>query len=71
MHHLGSGGSLEALWLGNMPLAAVPLVEDLHARGVLAAPLLRPRYLDHPAASGRLSRMHEVDSLSSLIGETS
>ena len=70
VHHLSTGGSLDALWLGKMPLAAVPLVEDLHARGVLADPLLRPRYLDDPAASARLSRIHEVDSLSSLIGET-
>jgi len=48
----------------------VQLVEDLHGRGVLADPLLQPRYLEHAAASARLSRIHEVDSLSSLIGET-
>jgi hypothetical protein len=45
------------------------LIEDLHARGLLADPLLRPRYLDDPAASARLSRIHDVDSLSSLIGD--
>ena len=69
VHHLSTGGSLDVLWLGKMPLAAVPLVEDLHARGLLADPLLRPRYLDDPAASARLSQIHDVDSLSSLIGE--
>ena len=30
--------SLDTLWLGKMPLAAVPLVDDLHERGVLARP---------------------------------
>ena len=70
VHHLATGGSLDVLWLGKMPLAEVPLVEDLHARGLLADALLRPGYLDDPAASARLSRIHEVDSLSSLIGAT-
>jgi uncharacterized protein (TIGR02421 family) len=70
VRHLGSGGSLDALWLGKMPLDAVPLVEDLRARGVLTDPLLRPRYLDDSATSARLSRMHEVESLVSLIERT-
>jgi hypothetical protein len=49
----------------------VPLIEELHARGVLADPLLRPRYLDDPGAAARLSRAREVESLSSLIEEPS
>jgi hypothetical protein len=65
--HLSAGGSLEILWLGKMPLTVVPLIEELHARGVLADPLLRPRYLEYPEASERLSRVREVESLSSLI----
>ena len=51
------GGRLETLWLGKMPLAAVPLVDDLHQRGVLVDPLLVPRYLDHPARTST-SRGH-------------
>jgi uncharacterized protein (TIGR02421 family) len=70
VRHLSGGGSLDALWLGKMPLAAVPLVEDLRARGVLTEPLLRPRYLDDAAASARLARIHEVGSLVSLIERT-
>ena len=67
VRHLSAGGSLETLWLGKMPLTLVPLIEELHARGVLADPLLRPRYLEYPEASERLSRVREVESLSSLI----
>jgi uncharacterized protein (TIGR02421 family) len=67
VRHLSAGGSLETLWLGKMPLTVVPLIEELHARGVLADPLLRPRYLDDPGAAARLSRAREVESLSSLI----
>ena len=67
--HVGTGQSLDALWLGKMPLTAVPLVEDLHRRGVLSDPLLVPRYLDDPVAHARLAGIHQVDSLASLIGD--
>ena len=66
--HLGSGRSLDTLWLGKMPLTAIPLVEDLHRRGVLTDALLTPRFLDHPGASSRLARLSEVESLSALVG---
>ena len=46
-----------ALWLGKMPLADVPLVEELAERGALAPPLLRPRYLDDPATAPRLEQV--------------
>jgi uncharacterized protein (TIGR02421 family) len=71
VRHLAAGGSLDALWLGKMPLSAIPLVEELRARGVLTDPLLRPRYLDDAEASARLQRIHEVDSLVSLTKRTS
>ena len=69
VNHLGAGQSLDTLWLGKMPLTAVPLVEDLHRRGVLSDPLLIPRYLDEPAARARLAGIHQVDSFASLIGD--
>jgi uncharacterized protein (TIGR02421 family) len=43
--HIRSGGALDVLLLGKLPLTEAPLIEDLLARGVLTAPLLRPRYL--------------------------
>jgi uncharacterized protein (TIGR02421 family) len=53
--HVGSGGSLDGLWLGKMALTDLPHIEDLRNRGVLHDPLLQPRYLDDPAAQGRLA----------------
>jgi uncharacterized protein (TIGR02421 family) len=67
--HLAAGGDLEVLLLGKMPLTAAPLVGELHQRGVLRDPLLRPRYLDEPAARERLARLGEVRSPVELIGE--
>lgn len=66
--HLSSGGDLDVLWLGKMPLTAVPLIEELHLRGVLHDPLLRPRYLDEPGSQARLARLSEVSALTELIG---
>ena len=50
--HIGAGEPLETLWLGKMPLDAVPLVDDLHQRGLLRDPLLRPPV---PRSPGRTS----------------
>ena len=58
--HLAAAPTSTCCWLGKMPLSAAPLVADLHARGVLHDPLLRPRYLDDPAAQDRLGRLAEV-----------
>jgi uncharacterized protein (TIGR02421 family) len=70
VNHLAAGNQLDTLWLGKMPLTAVPLVEDLRRRGVLVDPLLTPRYIEHPGARARLAHIHQVDSLASLIGDT-
>ena len=66
--HLRAGRPLDPLWLGKMPLDAVPLVEELHQRGILTDPLLIPRYLDDEGARARLADIHEIDSLAALIG---
>ena len=58
--HLAAGADLDVLWLGKMPLSAAPLVADLHARGELHDALLRPRYLDDPAAQGSARAPREV-----------
>ena len=69
VEHLAAGGDLQTLLLGKMPLAAAPLVGDLHDRGLLHDPLLRPRYLDDPTARRRLERLADVRSPIQLIGE--
>ena len=40
--HIGAGKPIETLWLGKMPLDAVPLVDDLHQRGLLVGPAAGP-----------------------------
>lgn len=53
--HVGSGGSLDGLLLGKMALTDLPHIAHLRDRGILHDPLLRPRYLDTPAAQQRLA----------------
>jgi uncharacterized protein (TIGR02421 family) len=67
--HLSAGGSLDVPWLGKMALADAPLVEQLWSRGVLHEPVVRPRYLDEPAAQARLRQAGAVTSLVDLIGD--
>ena len=55
LSHIGAGGDLGGLLIGKMSLADLPHVNDLLARGILRGPVLRPRYLDDPAASQRLA----------------
>ena len=69
MSHLSAGGNLEVLWLGKMGLADAPLVEQLMTRGLLHEPVLRPRYIDDPAAQARLRQAGAVASLVDLIGD--
>jgi uncharacterized protein (TIGR02421 family) len=69
MSHLRAGGNLDVLWLGKMGLADAPLVEQLMTRGLLHEPVLRPRYIDDPAAQARLRQAGAVASLVDLIGD--
>jgi uncharacterized protein (TIGR02421 family) len=69
MAHLGAGGDLDVLWLGKMALADAPLIEQLRFRGLLHDPVLRPRFLDDPAAQARLRQAGVVTALADLIGD--
>lgn len=71
VHHLGAGGDLDGLWLGKLPLSALPLVVELHQRGALVDPLLTPRFLGDPKCQARLAALAEVGPLTALIGERS
>ena len=68
LEHVVAERDIDVLWLGKMPLTAVPLVRDLHDRGALQDPLLRPRYLDDPLAQERLAGLPDVHSLPELLG---
>lgn len=67
--HVTAGRDLDVLWLGKMPLTAVPLVEELHRRGALVDALLRPRFLDDADAHRRLAAIPQASSLADLIGD--
>ena len=67
LDYLQAGHSLDVLWLGKMPLMAVPLVDELLDRGVLVQPLLTPRYLDDPSATTRLCAIDRVETILDLI----
>lgn len=69
--HVASGGGLEPLWLGKLPLEAAPLVERMREQGLLVDPLLRPRFLDEPLVQQRLADAHQISSLAALIGDSS
>jgi hypothetical protein len=66
--YVGTGGDLDVLWLGKMALSDVPSIVALRERGVLADPVLWPRYLAVPQAQERLSRITARTIPLDLIG---
>lgn len=56
LDHLRHGGDLELLLLGKFALEDLPMVTDLHERGVLEPPILQPRWLQDDDAAARLGR---------------
>jgi uncharacterized protein (TIGR02421 family) len=69
LQHLAAGGSLEPLLLGKLPLDQVPVVEELRWREVLRPPVLRPRWIEHPQAAGRLAAARRGLSVLDLVEE--
>jgi uncharacterized protein (TIGR02421 family) len=67
LEHLGSGGTLDQLWLGKFSLRDLPLIGDLQDRGLLRPPRVLPRYLHDPATDANLSRAAGTDDLSTLL----
>jgi len=65
--HVHARNDLDVLWLGKMPLTAVPLLEELRDRSAVAEPLLRPRYLDEPSTARRLARLEHAATVLDLL----
>ena len=63
---LAEGSSLDALFVGKLALDHIPLIQDLLDREVLAAPWVRPRWLDVPGAQERLDRLRAGASVTDL-----
>jgi uncharacterized protein (TIGR02421 family) len=70
LDHLGGGGVLDLFWLGKFSLRDLPLIQDLHDRGVLQPPRVLPRYLSDPAAGANLEKAAGTHDLSALLEET-
>ena len=64
--HLAAEGRLDLLFLGKFALRDLPLVQDLHDRGILRAPRLNPRWLRDPRAVTRLREVAGTDDLTTL-----
>lgn len=67
LDHLASGLPLEPLLVGKIALRHVPLIDELMWRKILAAPRLRPRWLDMDGARDRMQRVREGVSLIDLV----
>ena len=67
LNHLGTGGDLEALFVGKIGEDQIPVIRELQWRKVLLPPPLRPRYMDLPAAHERLERVRSGLSVVDLI----
>jgi uncharacterized protein (TIGR02421 family) len=65
--HLGAGGSLDALWLGKVPLTEAHLVQSMHDGGALNEPRLRPRYLADTEPHQRLEALRSPSSVVDLV----
>ena len=69
LKYLGKGGDLEPLLVGKIAMEHLPVVRELLFRGVLRAPILRPRYLDSPDARQRLANITPLTTVGDLILE--
>jgi uncharacterized protein (TIGR02421 family) len=67
LDYLRSGGTLESLFVGKIAKRHVPIIQELTWRHVLRPVPLRPRYLDHPEADDRLSRVKKGGSVLDLV----
>jgi uncharacterized protein (TIGR02421 family) len=67
LEYLGSGGSIEPLFLGKFGADHLHIVRELQWRKVLVTPTLKPRYLEDPKAASRLEAVCQGMSLQDLI----
>ncbi len=67
LEYLARGGDLELLFVGKLAADHIPVIRELLLRGVLRAPVLRPRYLDDPIVRERLTRVRGGLSVLDLL----
>ncbi len=67
LDHLGNGGAFQPLLVGKFGADHLPIIRELQWRKVLAAPALKPRYLENTAAAARLEQVRQGVSVLELI----
>jgi hypothetical protein len=56
LSHLKAGGALDPFWMGKISASHFSVMEELGARGLLKAPILRPLCLETDRGRARLER---------------
>ena len=69
LQHVRDGGSLDLFYLGKFSLEDLPLIEDLHKRGLTEPPCVSPRYLADPRAFARIREAAEAEDLTTLVND--
>ncbi|SDL08966.1 flavohemoglobin expression-modulating QEGLA motif protein [Tessaracoccus oleiagri] len=69
LEHVRDGGSLDLFYLGKFSLEDLPLIEDLHKRGLTEPPCVSPRYLADPRAFARIREAAEAEDLTTLVND--
>lgn len=64
--HIADGGRTDLFFLGKFSLRDLPLVTDLHDRGLLVPALITPRYLHDPQAGERIARAAAATDLTTI-----
>ena len=65
---VASGRTLDPFWFGKIAEQHVPVVEELHARGILRLPVATPEFLVRPEARRMMARIREGASFIDLFG---
>ncbi|MDO5498922.1 MAG: DUF1704 domain-containing protein [Propionibacteriaceae bacterium] len=68
LDHLAAGGSIDLMFLGKFALDDLPLIADLHERGILIPAVFRPRYADDTTNLNRITAAAHRRSLPELLG---
>lgn len=67
MDYLKNDGDIEPLFIGKFGMEHLPIIKELQYREVLKPPVIRPHYLDLPAAQTRLQKLRDGISILDLV----
>lgn len=67
---VASGRDLDPFWFGKIAEHHVPVVEELHARGILRRPVATPEFLARPSSRSAIARIRDGVPFIDLIRAT-